>query len=180
MKKKLLILMMFFMSFSCIKNVSAISFTSNSLILAGDNFAQVDSGTYNNAAFSFCDDKAVLKIFRMAGTVYDIIKILVPVLLIIMATIEIGKATLSGDEKDIKKAGTSSAKKAIAAVVIFFLPIVIETALNLIPSYKENEYYNSEHEKTASGSNFSKCTYCFFNANVASCDNRGTTYGGTN
>lgn len=177
MKKKLLILMMLFMSLSCVKNVSAISFPSNSLILADDNFAQVDSGTYNNAAFSFCDDKAVLKIFRMAGTVFAIIKILVPVLLIIMATIEVGKATLSGDEKDIKKAGTASAKKAIAAVIIFFLPIIIEVVLNLIPSYKANEYYDSDD---TSGSNFSKCTYCFFNANVANCDNRGTTYGGTN
>ncbi len=175
MKKKLLILMVLFMSFGCIKNVSAIAPSSNVLILADDNFAEVDNGTYNNAAFSFCDDKAVLKIFRMAGTVYDIIKILVPVLLIALATVEVGKATLSGDEKDIKKAGTSSVKKAIAAVVIFFLPIIIETALNLIPSYKANEYYDSD---TSSSSNFAKCTYCFFNANVANCDNRGTTYGG--
>lgn len=179
MKKKLFILLMILLSTFSLKNVSASTqdVMPKIVVPIADNLPQVDEGTYNNNLFFFCNDQAVLKIFRIAGTVFDIIKIIVPVLLIIMATISVGKAVLSGDEKDIKSAGTSSAKKAVAAIIIFFLPLIIEVVLNLIPSYNAMKYYDRDAGEYSAY--FGKCTYCFFNPSEENCDNRGTVYYGS-
>lgn len=176
MKKKLLILTILLISLFSFQNVSALNinqnidysvrYNSNDIKIErqNKNIPQVDEDGINNEAFNFCERKGILQVLRIGGTALNIIKILVPVLLIITATIEVGKAFMSGDQNDIKKAGTSSAKKAIAAIIIFFIPLIVEAVLKLIPSFS-SEYYN-----TQGTGNYSKCLNCFFNPNVSYCE----------
>lgn len=57
--------------------------------------------------------------------VFDIIKIIIPIALILFGTIDLGKAIMAGDEKEIKAATQVLIKRAIAAVAVFLLVTVV-------------------------------------------------------
>ena len=54
-------------------------------------------------------------------TIYNAIRIAVPVILIIVGMVEMGKAIASQKEDEIKKAQSSLIKKAVAAVLVFLM-----------------------------------------------------------
>lgn len=103
-----------------------------------------------------CEYAGTLKVFKILGIVLFLMKIIVPILLLIMGMVGYGKATISGDEKEIKAATSSLIKKAIAAVVVFMIPFVINGAFSLVGSFSSNK------------SKFKKCTECI--NRDASCD----------
>ena len=178
MKKKLLILAILIISLFNFQNVNALSINQNinysiprdlnvvKVENQSKDIPQIDKDGINNEKFNFCERKGILQVLRIGGTALNIIKILVPVLLIITATIEVSRAFMSGDDNDIKKAGTSSLKKAIAAIIIFFIPSIVEAVLNLIPAKSNpSKYYNSQGTGT-----YSQCLKCFFNPSVSYCE----------
>ncbi len=68
---------------------------------------------------------------ELVQMLFDVVKILAPLLLVIFCTVDFGKAVISNDNDAIKKATTNSIKRAIAAVAIFFLPLIINLILHL-------------------------------------------------
>lgn len=64
--------------------------------------------------------------------VLKLIQILIPIALIIMGSIDLGKAVLSSDDKEIKQATSKLIKRAIAAVVIFFIPFIVNLVMGLV------------------------------------------------
>ena len=92
------------------------------------------------AEYNLCDKSGVVKTFQILGWCLLIIKIVVPILLIIMGCIDFGKAAVSSDDNAIKNAISIIVKRAIAAVVIFFIPTIISTVIGLALSpNKQNE-----------------------------------------
>ena len=63
--------------------------------------------------------------------VYPIIQIGIPILLIIMGTIDLGKAVLSSDDKEIKGATSKLIKRAIAAVAVFFVATIVSLVMGM-------------------------------------------------
>lgn len=63
--------------------------------------------------------------------VFNVIKIAAPILLIFFGSMDFAKAVIAGDDKATKKATSDFMKRAIAAVLIFFLPWFIEFLFNL-------------------------------------------------
>ena len=53
---------------------------------------------------SLCENSELLSIIGILKTVLKIMQIGIPVLLIIFGTIDLGKAVMAGDEKEIKAA----------------------------------------------------------------------------
>lgn len=72
---------------------------------------------------SFCANTEGL--WSFIGWLLNIVKIVLPVILIILGIIAFGKAVISDDEKEIKTAVSSLIKKFVIAVVIFFIPNII-------------------------------------------------------
>lgn len=66
--------------------------------------------------------------------IYPIIQIGVPILLIIMGTIDLGKAVLSSDDKEIKGATGKLIKRAIAAVAVFFVATIVSLLMGMFAS----------------------------------------------
>ena len=88
---------------------------------------------YSNvyAATSFnCNSLGNLK--RDLENFFNLFKIIVPLLIIGLSSFDFIKAITNKDDKDIKKSFTKLMKRLIAAVVLFFLPILIEILLELI------------------------------------------------
>lgn len=65
-------------------------------------------------------------------TVYNIVKILVPVGIVLFGMLELIKAVMSKDDAAIKKTQTSLINKVIAGVIIFFIFIVVDLSLTLL------------------------------------------------
>ena len=78
----------------------------------------------------FCSDSQT--IWRLIGTVINIVKIAIPVIIIIFAMLDLGKAVMAGKEDEIKNAQKLLIKRLIYGVVIFFVITIVQTIFNLI------------------------------------------------
>jgi len=108
------------------------------------------------AAGTFCADTA--NIWKVLGLVVMILKIVIPLILIILGMLDLGKAVISSDEKAISKAVGTLVKRFIAAVVMFFIPTIISALFNAITSINV----------TAGDSNI--CVQCVTNVNGQTCE----------
>lgn len=97
-----------------------------------------------------------LLVFQVIGYIILIIKILVPIVLIVLGSIDLGKATLSNDDKAIKDSSVQFGKRILIGLVIFFIPTILDFFLSLI---------NGVNETT---SKFEGCTNCILNPNNSS------------
>ena len=66
--------------------------------------------------------------------IFPIIQIGVPIILIVMGAIDLGKAVLSSDDKEIKGATSKLIKRCIAAVAVFFVVTIVTLLMNLFTS----------------------------------------------
>ena len=76
------------------------------------------------------DDLAPIFRFLKHG-VYPIIQIGIPIILIVMGSIDLGKAVLSSDDKEIKSATSKLVKRAIAAVAVFFVATIVSLLMGM-------------------------------------------------
>ena len=160
-------------------NASTIKFETNAVFqlyqlenksIPKDKMLLLDNQNNGLSQFHFCDKKGVLQVFRIAGVVKNIFKILVPVLLIIVVSIDLGKALISGDDKDLMEQKDVIIKRLVAAVLVFLLPTIIDIILKQISTYNSGNYYN-----TGGGGEFGKCTLCFASPSESNCEGRAVS-----
>lgn len=72
----------------------------------------------------------IFKVIRKG--VFPIIWIGIPIVLILMGTIDLGKAVMASDDKEIKAAQGRLIKRVIYAVVIFFMVTIVSLVMDLI------------------------------------------------
>ena len=82
---------------------------------------------------TICESSSELvQILGVVRSVLTIIQIAIPILLIIMGSIDLMKAVMAGKEDEIKKAQGTFVKRAIAAVIVFFIPLIVNLVMGLI------------------------------------------------
>lgn len=74
----------------------------------------------------------IVKLIRKG--LFPIIQIGIPIVLIVMGTMDLGKAVMASDEKEIKQAQSRLIKRCIYAVVVFFIVTLVTLLMNLIGS----------------------------------------------
>ena len=102
---------------------------------------------------SFCNGP-VQGVFTTIGWVFFILKIVVPIILIVMGSIDLAKVLLSNKYDELQKQIGILVKRVILGVLIFFIPTILSFVVELIGGddiYDEN-----------SGT-FGRCTYCMLN-----------------
>lgn len=77
----------------------------------------------------YCDDLRPIILFIKG--ILQIIQIGIPIILIVMGSIDLGKAVLSSDDKEIKGATSKLIKRAIAAIAVFFVATIVSLLMNL-------------------------------------------------
>lgn len=77
-----------------------------------------------------CNDAA--PILKLVGIVFKGIQIVVPIMLIIIGMLDMAKAVGQKSEDDIKKAQQGLIKKAIAAVIVFFIVFIVNLLMKLV------------------------------------------------
>ena len=110
---------------------------------------------------SFCYKTAI--IWQVVGYVFLIAKIVIPIILIILGMVDIGKAVISSDDKAISKAAKTLLIRTIAAVCIFFVPTIIKVLFEFVAGFNEDMKNDAEN-----------CINCLTSPN-GSCD---TSYEG--
>ena len=68
----------------------------------------------------------------MVSTIILIIKIAVPILLVIFGMIDLGKAVIAQKEDEIKKGQQTLIKRAIAAVIVFFVIQIVQIIVRFV------------------------------------------------
>ena len=79
---------------------------------------------------TFCADTA--NIWQILGYVVNVIKIVIPLVLIILGMLDLGKAVVADKDDAINKAVKSLVHRFIAALVMFFIPTIISAVFGLI------------------------------------------------
>lgn len=69
---------------------------------------------------------------------FNIIKILVPIALLIYGVLDLAKAVIASDEKEIKGATSKFIKRAVAAVAVFFAVTIVDTLMGLVGKGEES------------------------------------------
>lgn len=87
------------------------------------------------------------------STVVNIIKIGIPILLVIFGMVDLGKAVMSNDEKEMKGAQTKLIKRVLYAVLIFFIFAIVQWIVSIV-------------DDNAQGEN--SCLNCFINDECSS------------
>lgn len=83
-----------------------------------------------------CDENLLPIIQFIRRGIFPIIQIGIPILLILMGTIDLGKAVLSSDDKEIKGATGKLIKRAISAIAVFFVATIVSLLMGLFTSSK--------------------------------------------
>lgn len=78
--------------------------------------------------------QTVLNMLYYVRLIIKILQIVVPIGLILMGTIDMGKAVIAGDEKKMKEAQKPFIKRVISAVIVFCIPFLVSVSVNLVTS----------------------------------------------
>lgn len=81
-----------------------------------------------------CDQNLMPIIQFIKKGVFPIIQIGIPIILILMGTLDLGKAVLSSDDKEIKGSTGRLVKRAVAAVAVFFVTTIVSLLMGLFTS----------------------------------------------
>jgi len=63
---------------------------------------------------------------------FNIIKLIVPIALLIFGVLDLAKAVIASDEKEIKGATSKFIKRAVAAVAVFFAVTIVDALMGLV------------------------------------------------
>ncbi len=82
-------------------------------------------------AADVCGDELKI-IIGFIKTILLIVQIIIPILLIIWGTIDLGKAVIASKEEDIKKAQGMLIKRIIYAILVFLLVVIVNFAMGIV------------------------------------------------
>ena len=77
---------------------------------------------------SICDDPKTMEIINIVIKIINVLKIVIPIILLFVLMIRFAKASLSKSEEEVNKIEKSVVPNIVAAMLIFLIP----TAINLI------------------------------------------------
>lgn len=92
---------------------------------------------------NFCYKTATT--WQFIGQMLFILKILIPIVIIVLGSIDLGKAVVSSDDKAIKSASSKLLKRVVLGIIIFFVPLIIKFIFSMISLVSEdmrNDYMN--------------------------------------
>jgi len=86
----------------------------------------------------------VVKVIRRG--VFPLFQIGIPILLIILGTIDLGKAVISSDDKEVKASQNRLIKRFIYAAAVFFVVTFVTVVMNIVA---QGEDENTDTDTTS-------------------------------
>ncbi len=79
----------------------------------------------------------IVKVIR--NGVFPLIQMGIPIVLLLLGTIDLGKAVLSSEDKEVKAAQSRLIKRILYAVVIFFMTTIVSLVFNIVANYSDSD-----------------------------------------
>ena len=101
-------------------------------------------------------------IWQIIGWVLWVFKIVIPIVIIVFGMIDLGKAVVASKDDEIKKSVKSLVMRAIAGIIIFFIPTLVAAIFSLVGEFNDNR---EEYDKCAAcisnpgGTGENSCNY---------------------
>ena len=73
------------------------------------------------------------------STIYNLIRIGVPLLLVFFGMLDLGKAVMAQKEDEIKKGQQTFVKRLIAAVIVFLVFFIVQIVIGLVTPNKDEK-----------------------------------------
>lgn len=109
----------------------------------------------------FCWQSAA--VWQFVGVLLLVFKIVIPIILIVLGAVDLGKAVISDKEEAINKQIKIFTRRLIAAVAIFFIPNIVSAIFLIITSFKNEAKADYEY-----------CRVCVVHPHNAVCENAVT------
>ena len=71
--------------------------------------------------------------------IFPIIQLIIPIILIVLCTLDLGRAVISSDDKENKKIIKRTVRRCVYAILIFFLITIINLIFTIVSNITENE-----------------------------------------
>ncbi|MDE5539285.1 MAG: hypothetical protein K2J20_02220 [Bacilli bacterium] len=81
----------------------------------------------------------LLPVWQIVGWILTIFKIVIPIIIIIFGMIDLGKAVVASKDDEIKKSIKSLAMRAVAGIVIFFIPTLVSLVFKMVDDFQVPE-----------------------------------------
>ena len=94
-------------------------------------------------------------VIKLVKAVLALVKFGIPIVLILLGTVDLGKAVMASKDDEMKKAQGVLIKRVVYAVVIFLLVTIVELVMNLVSTNSDAEasnWLNCWNETTSSSS----------------------------
>ncbi len=93
----------------------------------------------------FCAASA--KIWKFVGLIINILKIAIPIIIVLFATLDLGKAVIAGKDDEIKAAQKMLIKRLIYGVLIFFVVTIVQVIISLVTDAQNSssDVYNTSN-----------------------------------
>lgn len=72
------------------------------------------------------------KIWSFVGQIIKVLQIVIPVIIILLGTIDLGKAVMAGDDKKVKEAQKMLLMRIIYGVAIFFVITIVRVIFGML------------------------------------------------
>ncbi|MDD2181696.1 MAG: hypothetical protein PHW32_04950 [Bacilli bacterium] len=79
-----------------------------------------------------CSDPNLAKILGLIKDIVELIQVLVPIALILMGSIDFGKAVISSNEESIKKEQKKFINRCLAAVLVFLVVAIVNFIMTFV------------------------------------------------
>lgn len=83
----------------------------------------------------FCSGTAL--IWQFLGNILNIVKVIIPILILFFGVLDFGKAVVASKDDEIKKSLKSLMFRILSGAVIFFIPVLIEFAFGLVGTFSD-------------------------------------------
>lgn len=91
------------------------------------------------------------KVIAIVGFVLNLIQWVVPIILIVLGTVDLVKAVIAGKEEEIKNNQKTLVKRIIAAIIIFLIPLIVSVITGLLGTDEWKECWNAHHNDGVGG-----------------------------
>lgn len=122
-----------------------------------DDYKRFDYSSNVNDNFDHnCEDFAPT--IRIGGYLITLVKVLIPIILIVKASLSLASVVTKGSPDELKKQVQKFGTAVIAGIAIFFIPLIVNTIFGFISRYNDNITYDSQI-----------CSACLFTPFSSSC-----------
>ncbi len=81
-------------------------------------------------------------IFKIVGYLFKFVKYIVPIVLIVLATIDVAKIAMNPDDKSKHDTMSNVVKRIIYAIVLFLVPTLVSLIFRLLAKNNPSDYGN--------------------------------------